>query len=41
MSQKKIAKLEFSDESAEVVAEIVVSSKARKDAEKPLFITRV
>ena len=42
MSQKKITTLEFSDESAEAIAEIVVSAKTRKDdAKKPLYITRV
>jgi hypothetical protein len=42
MSQKKITKFEFSDESSEVMAEIVVSAKTRKnDAQEPLYITRV
>lgn len=42
MSPKKITKLEFSDESAEATAEIVVCAKAHKEeAEEPLYITRV
>ncbi len=42
MSQKKITQLEFCAESAEAMAEIVVSGKTRKDdAKEPLYITRV
>jgi hypothetical protein len=42
MPKKKISKLQFSDESTEVIAEVVVSAKTRKeDAKRPLYITRV